>query len=129
MRTRLLKALGPEACAELHIVGRSRKQKIMLDAEHVTERMEVAGRSYEYMQVRRVLSGFVEWVVCAGVVGAGLLALGVQQGVFRFTSMGWFGLGAGSRRGTQQGVTSTGTGDRQRAMHVPCPALSVTVCM
>lgn len=51
LRSRLLKALGPEACSELHIVGRSRKQKVMLDAEHVTERMEVAGRTYEYMQV------------------------------------------------------------------------------
>lgn len=51
LRSRLLKALGPEACSELHIIGRSRKQKVMLDAEHVTERMEVAGRTYEYMQV------------------------------------------------------------------------------
>lgn len=52
LRSRLLKALGPEVCSELHIIGRSRKQKVMLDAEHVTEVMQVAGRTYEYMQVR-----------------------------------------------------------------------------
>lgn len=52
MRAKLLKALGPEQCSELHIIGRSRKQKVMLDAEHVLERMEVAGKTYEYMQVR-----------------------------------------------------------------------------
>lgn len=55
LRTKLLKALGPEACSVLHIIGRSRKQKILLDAEHVTETMEVAGRSFEYMQVGRCL--------------------------------------------------------------------------
>lgn len=54
LRAKLLKALGPEQCSELHIVGRSRKQKVMLDVEHVTERMEVAGKTYEYMQVRRL---------------------------------------------------------------------------
>jgi tRNA (uracil-5-)-methyltransferase len=52
LRSRLLKALGPEVCSELHIVGRSRKQKVCIDADHVFERMEVAGRTYEYMQVR-----------------------------------------------------------------------------
>jgi tRNA (uracil-5-)-methyltransferase len=52
LRARLLKALGPEVCSELHIVGRSRKQKVCIDADHVFERMEVAGRSYQYMQVR-----------------------------------------------------------------------------
>jgi hypothetical protein len=51
MRAKLLKALGPEQCSELHIIGRSRKQKVMLDTEHVLERMEVAGKTYEYMQV------------------------------------------------------------------------------
>jgi hypothetical protein len=51
LRAKLLKALGPEQCSELHIVGRSRKQKVMLDAEHLTECMEVAGRTYDYMQV------------------------------------------------------------------------------
>ncbi|KAF6260658.1 hypothetical protein COO60DRAFT_1269318 [Scenedesmus sp. NREL 46B-D3] len=51
LRSRLLKALGPGACSELHIVGRSRKQKVCIDADHVFERMEVAGRSFEYMQV------------------------------------------------------------------------------
>jgi tRNA (uracil-5-)-methyltransferase len=57
LRAKLLKALGPEQCSELHIVGRSRKQKVMLDAEHVTERMEVAGKTYEYMQVSAVTVG------------------------------------------------------------------------
>lgn len=52
LRAKLLQELGPEGCSELHIIGRSRKQKVLLDAEHVTERMEVAGRTYEYMQVR-----------------------------------------------------------------------------
>ncbi|WIA33205.1 hypothetical protein OEZ86_006351 [Tetradesmus obliquus] len=56
LRSRLLKALGPEACSQLHIVGRSRKQKLCVDADHVFERMEVAGRSYEYMQVEGAFS-------------------------------------------------------------------------
>jgi tRNA (uracil-5-)-methyltransferase len=51
LRAKLLKALGPEQCSVLHIIGRSRKQKVMLDAEHVIEQMAVAGRTYEYMQV------------------------------------------------------------------------------
>lgn len=51
LRARLLKALGPQQCTELHVIGRSRKQKLCLDADHITEQMEVAGRTYEYMQV------------------------------------------------------------------------------
>lgn len=56
LRSKLLKALGPEQCTELHIIGRSRKQKIMLAADHVTETMEVEGRTYEYMQVANCFS-------------------------------------------------------------------------
>lgn len=62
LRSKLLKALGPEQCTELHIIGRSRKQKIMLAADHVTETMEVDGRTYEYMQVGSAASG-LSWPV------------------------------------------------------------------
>lgn len=69
MRAKLLKALGPEQCSELHIIGRSRKQKVMLDAEHVLERMEAAGKTYEYMQVSTLC--FVALAVCNETALAG----------------------------------------------------------
>lgn len=35
----------------IHIIGRSRKQKIVLDRDFVTENLEVNGRSYQYQQI------------------------------------------------------------------------------
>jgi hypothetical protein len=50
LRADLTKALGA-SCRQLHIIGRSRKQKICLDADYVTDVMEVEGRQYQYRQV------------------------------------------------------------------------------
>ena len=53
---KLRKVLG--ACPSssqpsVHIIGRSRKQKIELDAGHVIETLDVDGRELIYKQVRR----------------------------------------------------------------------------
>lgn len=36
-----------------HVIGRSKKQKVMLDCDYVTERMNVNGRDYSWRQVRQ----------------------------------------------------------------------------
>lgn len=51
LRARLLGALGPGACNALSVIGRSRKQKLVAGVDYVVEKMDVAGRQYEYMQV------------------------------------------------------------------------------
>ncbi len=49
-------SLGMWAWAELSLsawlAGRSRKQKVLLDQDWVTERLQVNGREYVYKQVR-----------------------------------------------------------------------------
>lgn len=68
LRADLTKALGA-SCRQLHIIGRSRKQKICLDADYVTDVMEVEGRQYQYRQVS-------PGRVCRGGVQSGQLATG-----------------------------------------------------
>jgi tRNA (Uracil-5-)-methyltransferase len=59
-RTRLTAALqrssegssSSSSGSTLHVIGRSRKQKIVLGADYVTEQMTVAGRVLQYRQAR-----------------------------------------------------------------------------
>ena len=50
MRAKLLKSLGPEACSVLHIIGRSRKQKIVIGRDWLMEAFELDGRQLRYQQ-------------------------------------------------------------------------------
>ena len=46
-----------QARLKVSIIGRSRKQKLVLDRDYVTERLQVGGREYSYRQVE---SGFTQ---------------------------------------------------------------------
>lgn len=73
------------------ILGRSRKQKIVLDRDHVTERLEIDGKTYQYKQVEgsftqpngEICRAMIRWAkdVCANN-GGDLLELYCGNGNF-----------------------------------------------
>lgn len=50
--TAALQRSSEGSSSTLHVIGRSRKQKIVLGADYVTEQMTVAGRVLQYRQAR-----------------------------------------------------------------------------
>lgn len=73
------------------IIGRSRKQRLLVDRDHVIERLQVAGREYRYQQVEasftqpnaRVCESMLAWAVAQSQgLGGDLLELYCGNGNF-----------------------------------------------
>ena len=73
------------------IIGRSRKQKVVLDKDYITERLQVGGRQYSYQQIEnsftqpnaRVNEKMLAWALnCSRNLGGDLLELYCGNGNF-----------------------------------------------
>jgi tRNA (uracil-5-)-methyltransferase len=81
------------------IIGRSRKQKVIVDRDYVRERLDIAGRTYSYRQYEqaftqpnaRVNIKMIEWALdCAKPLGGDLIELYCGNGNFTLPLAGEF---------------------------------------
>lgn len=81
------------------ILGRSRKQKVLLERDYVTEQLQIGDRSYQYKQVEgsftqpngEICRSMISWAsdVCKGSAGC-LLELYCGNGTFTIPLCGYF---------------------------------------
>lgn len=86
------KALELEKRLGVHVIGRSRKQKVILSQDYVTEKLQIAGREYRYIHIEnsftqpnpRVNEQMIEWSL-AELEGIGGDLLELYCGAGNFT--------------------------------------------